>query len=270
MEYGIAVVHDVFHDQAGMERLGRTLADAREGGAQLALLPELPLNPWSPASPKPRDEDAEAPNGVRHRKMAQAAREAGLALLGGAIVRDPPDGRRFNRALLFDAEGTLLGSYDKCHLPSEAGFWESDHYEPGEAPPRRIDGLPIAVGIQICSDANRPEGSQLLLAQGVELIAVPRATPTASYDRWKLVLRANALTTGSYVISTNRPRPENGVEIGGPSLVIAPDGEVLAESTEPLTIVKIRRDAVEQARRSYPGYLATRAELYARAWSELA
>ena len=206
MEYGIAVVHDVFHDLEGLERLSRALADAREGGAQLALLPELPLNSWSPATRTARDADAEAPNGARHRQLARAAREAGIALLGGAIVRDPLDGRRFNRALLFDAEGTLLGSYDKCHLPSEEGFWESDHYEPGDAAPRRIDGLPIAVGIQICSDANRPEGSQLLLAQGVEMIAVPRATPAASYDQWKLVLRANALTTGSYVISINRPR----------------------------------------------------------------
>ncbi len=265
----MALVHDVFHDVDGWKRLRETLRNARAGGAELALLPELPLNAWAPTGRTPRDDDAEEPGGPRQRRMSDAARTAGLALLGGAIVRDPATGVRLNRALVFDRTGAVLASYDKCHLPSEEGYWESDHYEPGGEPPQRIDGLGLALGIQICSDVQRPEGSRLLAAQGVELIACPRATPGDSYDRWLLVLRANAITSCAYVLSPNRPRPEPGVEIGGPSLAVAPDGEVLLESTEPFALVRLERDRVSRARREYPGYLSSRVALYARGWSGL-
>jgi predicted amidohydrolase len=268
MAFRIAFIHDVFYDTDGGARLGALLGEAKGAGAQLALLPELPLNDWAPARRRRREEDAEEPEGPRHRRLAEAASTAGIALIGGAIVRDPESGRRFNRALLYDATGELLAAYDKCHLPSEEGFWESDHYEPGDEPARPIVGLEMVAGIQICSDSNRPEGSHLLGARGAEFIVCPRATPTASYARWLLVFRANALTSCAYVLSPNRPHGESGVEIGGPSVAVGPDGSVLLESTEPLAVVDLERDAVERARRDYPGYLSVRADLYARAWSE--
>ena len=57
--------------------------------------------------------------------------ETALGLLGGAIVAE--GGMRRNRALLADAEGEIVSSYDKLHVPCETGFWERDHYEPGLA-----------------------------------------------------------------------------------------------------------------------------------------
>jgi N-carbamoylputrescine amidase len=263
----IALVHDVFHDAGGPERLLARLGRARAAGAELAVLPELPLNAWCPATREPRDEDAEGPDGPRQRALASAARAAGIALLGGVIFRDGASGRRFSRALLFDREGRQAHAYDKLHLPSEEGYWEADHYSPGELPPRRIDGFAMPLGIQLCSDLNRPEGCHLLGAQGVEAILAPRATPPGSYDRWRLVIRANAITSCAYVVSANRPAPEGAAAIGGPSLAVTPDGRVLAESTEPVQVVGLDRDGVELARREYPGYLAVRAELYARGWA---
>src|SRR5258707_175622 len=53
-----------------------------------------------------------------------------------------------------------------------------------------------------------------------------------------------------------------------PSVAVAPDGTVVLESTETLSLVTLERAAVQRARKEYPGYLATRPELYARAWEE--
>jgi predicted amidohydrolase len=265
-----ALVHETFHGPGAAERLGDRLREARDLGAALAVLPELPLNDWAPARRTARSEDAEDPDGPRQRALAAVALETGLAVLGGVIVRDPASGRRLNRALLFDARGRVMATYDKIHLPSEPGFWESDHYEPGGNPPQRIDGLALPLGIQICSDLNRPQGCAMLGARGVGAILAPRATPLETYERWRTVLRANAVTSGAYVVSVNRPGPEAGVGIGGPSLVVAPDGEVVAESTDPLGVVHLDERAVAEARREYPGYLPVRAELYARGWAEIA
>jgi len=62
---------------------------------------------------------------------------------------------------------------------------------------------------------------------------------------------------------------EFGVPLGGPSFVAAPTGEVLVETTERLALVTLHRSVVEDARRSYPGYLPTRADLYAEGWTRV-
>ena len=128
----VALITDVFPTREDEERLRDHLRQAKTRGAQLAVLPELPLNRWAPASQVPSDGDAEPPYGPRESAMAVAARATGLAVLGGAIVRDPGNGRRHNTAVLFDSTGEELLRYRKIHLPDEEGYWEAHHYEAGE------------------------------------------------------------------------------------------------------------------------------------------
>lgn len=265
----VALVHEVFGSEDDRVRLRTVLGEARERGAELAVLPELPLNPWSPATREARPEDAEPPAGPRHAALAAAARAAGIGVIGGAIVQEEKTARRFNTALVFDAEGALVATTRKAHLPDEPGFWEPSHYDPADEPPALVTAFPLPLGVQLCSDVNRPIGTQLLAAAGAELVVAPRATEASTWERWKLVLRANALTCACFILSVNRPAPENGVPLGGPSVAIAPDGEVLLETTERLAVVELDRERVRSASAGYPGYLAWRSNLYAGGWSAL-
>ncbi len=269
MTLAIALISDTFFDDAPDARLRARLAEARHLGARLAVLPEIPLNPWSPATKVRRDDDAEETGGPRHRMMASAARDAGIGLVGGAIVVDSETGHRHNTALVFDEQGTLVTSYRKVVLPEEDGFWETSHYEPGDVLSPVVDMCGLRLGLQICSDMNRPEGAHLLGAQGAEAIVNPRASEAATFARWRTVLLANALTSCAYVISVNRPRGEQGVALGGPSFCAAPTGEILCETTDPVAVVTLERAVVARARTAYPGYLATRSDLYAQAWAGL-
>jgi N-carbamoylputrescine amidase len=198
--------------------------------------------------------------------LSSAASGSGVAVLGGAIIRDPDTGVRHNTALLYDGSGSCLARYKKVHLPSEEGFWETSHYEPGHEPPTVVSGLPMKIGFQVCSDVNRTTGFQLLGAMGAEVVLVPRCTPPQTYERWKLVLRANAVTSGCYVVSSNRPAPTPDGLIGGPSIAISPTSEVLLETTDRLSVVSLSRQVLEEARADYPGYLKSYPELYSRAW----
>ncbi len=262
----VALISDVFHGDQAAERLHARLAEAKARGAALAVLPELPLDRWAPATPEARDDDAEPPGGPRHVIQSNAAAAIGIGLVGGAIVRTRGGSRR-NRALVFDASGRLVATYEKLHLPHEPGFHEKDHYEPGTDAPRPIDAFGMPVGVQLCSDVNRPQGSQLLAAHGCEAVLAPRCTEAATFGRWRVVFRAIALTGAVYVLSVNRPRPEAGVPIGGPSFAVSPDDDVLLETTEPVGVVTLERGVVERARRRYPGYLDVRTSLYADAWA---
>ena len=266
----VALITELFFDDPTGEPLQRALGDAQSRGADLALLPEIPLNRWSPASKQAIDEDAEEPDGWRQTLMAEAAKSVGIGLVGGAIIRDPDTGIRYNTALLYDGKGVCHARYRKVHLPEEEGYWETSHYMPGTEPPQAIsDTFSLTVGLQICSDVNRPQGFQILSSGGAEVVFAPRATPPETYERWRLILRANAIMSGAYVLSTNRPRPEGGAPIGGPSLAIDPFGHVMIETSDPIALVKLERSMVEQASRDYPGYLDRFPDVYAKGWLKL-
>jgi len=266
----VALISEVYWQPDGTARLRERLAQAADRGADLAVLPELPLNPWSPGTKQRRDDDAEPMGGPRMTAQADAAREAGIGLVGGIIHRDEGTGQRTSRALIFDREGSLQGTFEKLHLPEEPGFWETSHYDPGTKAAQRIDSFGVPVGVQLCSDNNRPEGTHLLAAQGAVAVLIPRATEEATYQRWKLVFRANALTSCCYVLSVTRPDPEEGALIGGPSVAIDPNANVLVETTDTLALVTLDAEVVRQAKAKYPGYLPVRARLYADAWADIA
>lgn len=265
----VALVSEVFWEPDGEDRLHRRLAEVTELGADLAVLPELPLNPWRPATREAVDDDAEPIDGRRTAVQREAARAAGIGLVGGIIHVDE-HGRRTSRSLVFDRAGELVATYEKLHLPEEPGFWETSHYRPGTAAPARIDAFGLPVGVQLCSDINRPEGSHILGAQGAQAILAPRATEERTYPRWRIVFRAIALTSCVYVLSVNRPGPEAGVLIGGGSIAVGPDGDVLLETTEPVGVVTLESRIIATGRTRYPGYLPIRAGLYADAWSHIA
>jgi predicted amidohydrolase len=265
----VALISEVFWEADGAQRLRHRLAEAVDRGADLAVLPELPLNPWRPATKDAHDDDAEAMDGSRATTQREAAAEAGIGLVGGIIHR-ADDGGRTSRALVIDSAGEIRATYEKLHLPEEPGFWETSHYEPGTNPPRRIDAFGVPIGVQICSDNNRPEGTHLLGAQGAMASLVPRASEEKTYQRWKTVFRSNALTGCLYVMSVNRPHPEEGVLLGGPSVAFDPNGELLVETTDQVALVTLDASTVTDARRAYPGYLPIHARLYADAWADIA
>ena len=265
----VALVSESFWQPDGVGRLDQRLDEAARRGADLALLPELPLHPWRPATKEVVDDDAEPMGGPRMTAQAEAARRAKIGLVGGIIHRDQT-GRRTSRALVFDADGEVVSTFEKLHLPEEPGFWETSHYEPGTAVARPVDAFGMPIGVQICSDNNRPEGSHLLGALGAEAILVPRASEERTYQRWKIVFRANALTSAAYVLSVNRPDPEAGVLLGGPSVAIDPSGTPIVETTDRMALVTLEREEIARARLAYPGYLPVWPDLYAAGWEEVA
>jgi len=68
---------------------------------------------------------------------------------------------------------------------------------------------------------------------------------------WALLARAAALQYGIFMVIANRGGVEEGVTFAGESLVVAPDGEVLARGpqAEPAVLqVSLDRDLIRRAR----------------------
>jgi len=261
----IALISEVFSSE---DSLIASLQEAHEQGTELAILPELPLHSWSPATKIAKADDAEPSGGHREMMLRNAARKTRTGILGG-VIRELPDGRRINLALLIDADGKIIGSSPKHVLPNEEGFWECDHYEPSHQPPEIIEFQGIRLGVQICSDANRPTAAQLLAAQGVQVILAPRATSPSSWDQWCLAYRAMALTASAWVVSVCRPDKEFAIEIGGPTLIVNPMGNIVLETTDKISTYALDLQEVTDARKAYPGYLDWPAETYIAGWNKV-
>lgn len=261
----VALISEVFFGPDAEARLAEVLARVRALGAEVAVLPELGLDPWVPCSRTPSDDDAEPASGRRETLLRAAARRAGIATVGGVIVRGA-DGVRRNTALFVDAGGDIVASFAKIHVPQEPGFWERDHYADGDEVAMPFAHAGVRYGLQICSDIMRPVGVAMLAAHGVDVVLHPRATEPDTWESWRCVMRAAAITSGCWVLTVNRPRGEGGTPLGGPSCAIAPDGTIVVESTETITIATVDTESVRQAETDYPGYLPLRTELYADAW----
>ena len=265
MTLHLALIAKTFPTESN--ELDKTLKIAKEKGGEVALLPECPAQTWIAATKNISDTDAEPMGGPRETRQAAAARSAEIALLGGSI-EICKEGNRLNTAVFWDSKGNEKLRYSKMHIPDEPGFREAAHYNPSGARIRCTEHAGWRIGVQICSDNQRPTGCQMLAALGCDLILNPRATERTFLETWITIWRANAITTGCWIASVNRPEPESGVPLGGPSVLIDPFGKVQMFD-DPLTVVSLERQRVLDARRSYPGYLAIPSDSYANLWKEI-
>jgi N-carbamoylputrescine amidase len=256
------------------ENLDRAMALAREakaGGARLVCFPELFACPWFARVEDPAGlRFAEAIDGRTVQVARDVARDEGLVLLVSFFER--AGDRYYNTAVLLGSDGTTLGTYRKNHIPQARGFYEARYYGPGDL------GLPVfdtplgRIGIQVCSDIMIPEATRVLGLKGADIVLVPRATSAYRLEQWRVVLQAEAVTSGCFVASANRCGREGDLRMGGMSLVAHPEGRVMAEAGQREEIVLAMLDLRQLAdyRAAYPMTLAARPELYAEEYAVLA
>jgi len=268
--FRVALLSEVFLGDGAADRLVARLTEARGRGAELAVLPEIPLNPGRPRPPFP-GRGCRAAGGAAARALSQAARQRGSRSWAGPSSARSRRGRPGSAQRgapvrrLRGARGVLR---EAPTCPTRTGS-ASPPLRAGSAPPSVLHLAGVPVGIQICSDSNRPEGSHLLGAQGPRSSsrrAPPRPRPGA--------LEARPPRQRHDQRHLHRlgqpPAPEFGVALGGPSVAIAPDGEVLLETTAPLAVVELDRGAIAAARKRYPRLHGGPRRPYGQAWNAIA
>ena len=286
----IALLRKVFFklspDDCPKERLCTYLREARDRGADVVVLPELPMDEWYPRSKESCEgEVCENLHDARIVAMAEGAKVVGITVVGGALIRGSSlpshlaDGVHGdlelnavrNVTLIFDKQGEIIATHMKRHLPKEEGFWEGAHFEAAPGIPSVMRGVVpgLLVAVQTCSDIMRPS-SHSLSALGAGLIFNPRATEAGSTDKWRRIVSGIAATTSTFIVSVPRPAPEGSLDLGGEAFVISPTGEVLISSNDDICTCDIDLVELGKARvNSYPGYLNVRAEDYATAWNKV-
>jgi predicted amidohydrolase len=184
--------------------------------------------------------------------IAASARDIGSYVAAGSYVEYDGE-HQHNTAVLLDPQGDIVHTYRKVHL---FGF---DH---GEATTLTA-GTDISsyalpgfanVAMTTCYDLRFPELYRLLLDAGSELVVVPAGWPAARLDHWLLFCKARAVENQVFLIGCNQVGSQEGVVLGGHSVVVDPWGRVVAEAgaDEEVFVVEIDLAMVKQTRADFP------------------
>ncbi len=224
--------------EANLSTAERLLHEAADGGADLALLPEL----FVYLGPRARiPEVAESlPDGPTCERLATVAREREMWVLGGSVL-EAEGGKVFNTSPLFDRAGQLVARYRKIHLydvdlPGQPPFRESAIFTPGKELVTHETEF-ARVGLSICYDVRFPELYRGLMALGAEVTLVPSQFQQYTGEaHWHVLLRARAIENQSFVVAAAQcgefGRPDERRRSFGHSLVVDPWGRVLVEAPE--------------------------------------
>ena len=239
--------------EAVVKRMLALLAEARGKGADLVVYPELTLTTFFPRyymadqAEVDRWFEAEMPGPVT-RPLFQAAAEANIALSIG-YAELTPDGHHFNTQILTDRAGTLVGKYRKVHLPGHSEFdpdrafqhLEKRYFEPGDLGFPVFRALGGIFGMLVCNDRRWPEAYRVMGLQGVEMVVLGYNTPAVNSQRPsegpeqrlfhnRLSVQAGAYQNSTFVVAVAKAGDEDGHPLIGGSLIVNPDGEIVAEA----------------------------------------
>ena len=243
---------------ANLARIAAAQADAAADGVDLVVTPELSLTGYdvrdavhrlaSPESDAPYPALCDGPDAVV-----------------GTIERDPAF-VPYN-AMLHLRGGRVLHRHRKVYLPTYGMFDEGRYFGRGDTVRAYDAGGGWRVGLLVCEDLWHPSLVWLLAAQGAHLIVVQSAAAGrgavagganggrfASWDAWEHLARAAAIAYGCYVALANRVGVEGSFFFAGGSMIIGPDGAVLArgaDGEEDRVDAELSLEAVAAARRPY-------------------
>jgi N-carbamoylputrescine amidase len=184
-----------------------------------------------------------------------------------------------NTAAVIDADGSLLGSYRKMHIPDDPLYYEKFYFTPGDAGFRVWQTRYAKIGVLICWDQWYPEAARLTALQGAQILFYPTAIGwhpgekkkygARQHDAWETVQRSHAIANGCYVAVPNRVGHEKlagkGIEFWGQSFVAGTSGEILAKASpnrEEILVVPVNLDAVDATRTHWPFLRDRRIDAY--------
>ena len=152
----------------------------------------------------------------------------------------------FNSVTVIDADGEILGTYRKTHIPDGIPYAEKFYFTPGDTGFKVWDTKYAKIGVGICWDQWFPECARSMALMGAELLFYPTAIgdePTLGIDskgHWQRCMQGHAAANLMPVIAANRIGTEtisqNGndstLEFYGSSFITDGRGEIIQEASK--------------------------------------
>ena len=233
-------------------RLVALLRQGAAAGCDLVVFPELALTTFFPRwfvddiAQADHWYETEMPSSVTAPLFDEAKRLSVGFCLGYAELT--PEGKRFNTQILVAKDGGTVAKYRKVHIPGhehhepDRPFQHAERYyfEPS------MEGFGVwkafggRMGMMICNDRRWPETYRVMGLKGVEMILCGYNTPIhyvpdPSQDILQgfhnaLVMQSGAYQNGTWVVGVAKAGVEEGVDSLGQSIIVAPSGQIVAQT----------------------------------------
>lgn len=234
-------------------RLIEMMREAHGRGCDVIVYPELALTTFFPRwFFEDQDEidtffERAFPNPVTQPLFDEAKRLGmGFHIGYAELVEQGGQIRRFNTAVVVDKAGNIALKYRKIHLPGHAEHepyrafqhLEKRYFEVGDLGFPVVRSMDGNLGICICNDRRWPEAYRVMGLQDVEAIFIGYNTPTHNppapqHDHLTsfhnhLSMQSGAYQNATWVVAAAKAGREEGVDMLGQSVIIAPSGEIVA------------------------------------------
>jgi len=179
----------------------------------------------------------------------------------------------FNSLAMVDADGRVLGTYRKSHIPDGPGYEEKYYFNPGD------DGFKTwrtrygDIGVGICWDQWFPEAARIMALKGADLLLYPTAIGSEpaeagalETDRmWRRVMIGHAVANVTYLAAANRVGQEGDATFYGRSFIADHCGDYLAEAddrSETIIYAELDLAKARSARAGWGFFRDRRPDLY--------
>jgi len=250
--------------QENLEVVLAALEEAASQGADLLITPELCLSPFFPQFPG-RDVARYVVDldGDVCRAFQDACCRLKLAASPNFYLQQGE--HRYDASLMIDADGDLLGVSKMVHICQAPAFYEQDYYTPSDTGFQVYETALGRIGIVICFDRHFPESIRACVLKGADLILIPTANTRAEpRELFEWELRVAAMQNNVFIACCNRVGAEHAMEFYGESIVIDPNGDIVAKAgeDETLLIAEIDLSMVGLVRKQRPYLDLLRPEAY--------
>lgn len=195
---------------------------------------------------------AEPLHGGTVRTFSRWAQRLSCTMIPGSFLERQKEGGLYNAMPLIEADGTPRAIYRKIHL---FGYESEERklLEPGREIVTAQTGAG-RIGMATCYDLRFPEQFRAMADAGAEIFCVAAAWPRERRSDWRTFCRARALENQCYLLACNHVGRLNGVVGAGHSMIVAPDGTILAEAGEEEELVTAEMDlrTVARVRKTFP------------------
>ena len=218
----------------------RMVRNAAANGANVIVLPELFQARYFCQEQKQKwfalAETVEESHVVR--SFAKLAGELGVVIPISFFERDRNN--YYNSVAVADADGSIIGTYRKTHIPQGDCYNEKYYFTPGNNGYGVFNTKFGVMGVLICWDQWNPEAARCLALDGADFIVYPTAIGSEpafpngeSYLHWSRAIQGNSAASGIPVIVANRIGRERfgrtKIDFYGGSFATNNKGEVVSQ-----------------------------------------
>lgn len=258
--------------EANLERHQELLAEARGGGADLVVFPELGLTGYLL-----QDLAAEIALRLDDPRLAELASATGGLSAVVSFVEESADHRLFIAAALLE-DGRIRHVHRKLYLPTYGLFDERRFFAAGDLLRATPSRLGVGLGLAVCEDFWHLSVPALLALDGAQVLVNVSSSPgrdlaatnevgLGTATSWRTLMRAYAQLTTSVVVFCNRVGVDESISFWGGSEVIGPNGAPIFSAPlydEGLYLVDVATADLRRERIALPLLRDERPELVAR------